>query len=79
MAIVSQSSLVTNGATVRELRDRAGYTVRGFAALLGVHYTHLSKVELGDRQPGVKLRNRIADALSVPIEAIAAPEAARQD
>ncbi len=71
IAIVSQSAFVTDGPKVRLLRDRAGYTLRKFAAELRVHPAYLSKVERGERQPGIELRNRIATALGVPLDDIA--------
>lgn len=70
MATMRQSALVTDGPAIRAMRDRAGYTLRRFAAELGVDVGHLGRVERGERQPGIALRNRIAAALGVDLEAI---------
>ncbi len=72
MAIMRQSQLVTDGHTIRDMRDRAGYSLRSFAAELGIDHGHLGRVERGERRPGNALRNRIAAALGVPLDHIAA-------
>ncbi len=76
VAIVSQrqSRYATNGDTVRELRDRAGYSLREFARLVGTDPTHLSRIENAKGQPSNKLRNAIAKALGVDIDRIAPRE-----
>lgn len=67
MAIVSQpqSTYVTNGESIRILRDRAGYSLRGFAHKVGTDPSHLSRIERGAGQPSNSLRRRIAEHLGV--------------
>jgi len=74
MAIVSQSQYATEGAAVRDLRDRAGYSLRGLARELGVSAPHLSRIERGLRQPGNALRKRIELKFGVPLERIASSD-----
>lgn len=76
MATMRQSQILTDGPAIRDMRDRAGYTLRSFAAELGVDHGHLGRVERGERQPGIALRNRIATTLGVSVDDIATPPVA---
>lgn len=53
---------------VREWRDRRGMTLRELAEApgVGIHYAHLSKIELGQRELGQVSAERLAAALGVP-------------
>lgn len=61
---------ITEGHTIRDLRDRAGYTQRAFARLVGTTSGNLSHIERGATQPSPRLRNKIAEALGVDIDVI---------
>jgi len=43
------------GQKLRYLRKQRGYTLRGLAPLLGIHYTQLNNIEHGTRQPSADL------------------------
>lgn len=51
------------GEEIRRLRLLAGYTLRGFAADLGVSAAHISDIEHNRRRPSEKLLRKIADKL----------------
>ncbi|TDT31139.1 helix-turn-helix domain-containing protein [Naumannella halotolerans] len=62
------------GATITELRKKAGWRADQFANHIGISRPYLSNIEAG-RKPITKvLLARIADALDVPQIAIARPE-----
>lgn len=65
-----QSRHKVDGPRIRDIRDRAGITLSRLARDLGTDPTHLSRIERGLGQPGIALRNRIAVALGVTVEAI---------
>ena len=54
------------GANVRRLRKRAGYSQEAFADLSGIARSYMSEVEVGRRNPTLKVVQRIAEALGVP-------------
>ena len=39
------------GVKVRALRRQRGLTLREVAGVIGVHYTHLQKIEAGHKRP----------------------------
>ena len=51
------------GEEIRRYRLLAGYTLRGFAAALGVSAAHVSDIEHSRRRPSEKLLRKIADKL----------------
>lgn len=55
----------TLGQRIRELRGAEDYSLREFAAKIGVTPAHLSDVELGRRFPSPDLLKRIASNLKV--------------
>lgn len=59
-----------NGSLVRRLRENAGYTVRGFAAEVGISFAHLSAIERGVKQAGPPTAKKIADGLGVTVQEI---------
>jgi transcriptional regulator with XRE-family HTH domain len=46
--------------TLRDLRERKNLTLRSASKELGIHFTHLSKIENGHENPGRKLVGRMA-------------------
>ncbi len=59
------SSIVEN---IRELREQKGMTQEELAELAGISQSHLSKIEAGSRNIGMKTYTRILEALgAVPI------------
>ncbi len=54
------------GAYLNDLRGLRGMTIRGLAAVAGLHHTYISKLERGDRQaPDPKVVEALATALRV--------------
>jgi len=51
------------GEEIRRLRLRAGFSLRGLAADLGVSAAHLSDIEHNRRRPSERLLRKIADKL----------------
>lgn len=62
-----------NGITIRILRKQQKLTLRELGQKAGCHYSHLSKLERGLAGASDKTLQRIADALGVPVGAIATP------
>lgn len=59
-----------NGAAIRALRQKDGYTAEAFAARVGVSYSHYRNIENEHRAASVEVLNRIARLLVVPLAAI---------
>ena len=53
------------GAMIREARQARGITLRQLASQVGIHFTHLSKIENGKDQIGRRPLIRIAEELGV--------------
>ncbi|HEV7771014.1 MAG TPA: helix-turn-helix transcriptional regulator [Solirubrobacterales bacterium] len=69
------------GAVIRHLRTKRELTVEGLAATAGIHWTYLSGIERGRRNPTWKVLAAIARSLDVEISELArlAEELADQD
>lgn len=68
------ASLKTNGVAIRAIRERAGISVTGLAAAVGVHKSVISRIETGAQIPRSFITIRkIADRLGVPLDAITYP------
>ena len=64
--MLSVKPLMKNfGTKLRILRERRGFTLRQLAELLGVHYTHLNKIELGQKRPSTDLVLKVAQVFDV--------------
>jgi len=55
----------TFGARVRSLRQRRGWSQEELAEAADLDRTHVGKIERGQRDPGLVVVVRLADALSV--------------
>lgn len=53
------------GANVRRLRKEAGFSQEAFADRAGLARSYMSEVEIGRRNPTLKVVERIAEALNV--------------
>lgn len=51
------------GSEIRRLRQKAGFTLRGFAATVGVSPAHQSDIELGRRLPSDRVLRATAKAM----------------
>ncbi len=55
------------GARIRQLREEAGLSLRGLAALCGLSFNAINRIEHGENSPTVDTLHRLATALNVPI------------
>lgn len=60
----------TNGSAVRAIREAIGVSGQDFAVRAGISPSYLTHIEAGRKQPSPAVARRIADALSVPLDAI---------
>jgi transcriptional regulator with XRE-family HTH domain len=68
-----------NGAAIRSLREKDGYSQTAFAAAVGMTQANLSRIETEEQAARVVTLNRIARALRVPVAAIMRDGAAVED
>jgi transcriptional regulator with XRE-family HTH domain len=61
---------IQNGATIRSLREKDGYSQAGLAKAAGMTQANLSRIETEDQAPSLATLNRIARALAVPVVAL---------
>lgn len=66
----SRDTLEQNGAAIRALRQKDGYTAEAFALQVGVSYSHYRNIENEHRSASIEVLNRIARQLVVPLAAI---------
>lgn len=59
--------LATNGKRIRDLRYELGLTQADLAARAGVHFTHVYRIEEGQRGATPPVLKRIADVLGVAV------------
>ena len=62
--------MVRIGATLRELREKSGYTVNQLSTELGISYSYLSNIEAGRKRLTKPLLARAASLLDTPQVAI---------
>ena len=55
------------GDRLRVLRKERGHSQEGFALLVDLDRTYIGGIERGERNPGLKVIIRIAEALKVPV------------
>lgn len=68
LADSSGPTVKTFGQRIRELRESANMSVRGFAKKIGTSAPFVSDIELGRRFPSEKVCERIATVLGVPVD-----------
>ncbi len=61
------------GKRLRELRKARGFSQEGFALQVNLDRTYIGGIERGERNPGLKVILRIADALDVAVEELFVP------
>lgn len=68
-------SRVTNGAAIRELRERRGVLQADLAEQIGVTGSYLSRIEAGIENPGMatKTVHKLAEVLEVGLDDITLP------
>jgi transcriptional regulator with XRE-family HTH domain len=62
--------LSTFAANLRRLREERGLSQEGLGEAANVHTTHVSKIERGRCEPGVRTVSRLAKALQVSAGAL---------
>lgn len=55
------------GSNIRSLREQQGLSLRRFAAMVDLDYSHLSRIERGFVDPCFSTVSKIAEGLDVPI------------
>jgi len=58
-------SLTTFATNVKRARAASGLTQEALAERSGLHLTHIARIELAQREPGVRSVARLAAALGV--------------
>jgi transcriptional regulator with XRE-family HTH domain len=54
------------GEYLRNERERAGWSLRQFATMVGIHYSYLSRLENGETaNPAAELLQRMAEVLEI--------------
>ena len=54
--------------SLREIRKSKGLTLPQMAEIVGVHHTHLSRIETGKITPSLKIAFKIAAGYDITIE-----------
>jgi transcriptional regulator with XRE-family HTH domain len=67
------------GRAVRELRESRGLTLDALAAEAGMHTTYLSRIERAHSSPTWEKVTALAEALDLPVSAIATAFEAQAD
>jgi transcriptional regulator with XRE-family HTH domain len=62
--------LSTFAANLRRLREERGLSQERLGEAANVHMTHVSKIERGQCEPGVRTVSKLASALRVPAGAL---------
>ena len=65
--VSSQSICVQVGRKIAKLRDDRGWSQRMLADHAQIEYAHLARLELGQKEAGLLILQKIADALEVPV------------
>lgn len=73
MPAIAPRERLTNGLTVRALREALGRPAGEFAVACGISPAYLSNIEAGRRQPPPPLASTIALHLGVALAAITYP------
>lgn len=58
------------GGAIRELRERRGLTLEGLAANADISYQYLSGIETGKENFSIRILEKIARALELPMVAL---------
>jgi transcriptional regulator with XRE-family HTH domain len=69
MAITSGTGkdiCTTVGRRIAQLRNDRGMSQQVLADLAGIERSHLARLELGEREAGLRMLEKIADAFGIP-------------
>lgn len=64
---MSSTLLKLLGTSVRQRREKLGFSQEAFASKCGVHRTYVGKVERGEQNVSMASLARIAKGLGVPV------------
>lgn len=64
------AGIVVNGASLRAIRERSGWSLGKFAAAVETKHSHISNLEAGRRKASPELLVRMAKVLDVPLAAL---------
>jgi transcriptional regulator with XRE-family HTH domain len=67
MATRVQQTQLRLGKTIQRLRKAHGWTQEAFAEKLHISRTHMGHIEQGRAAPSLKLLDKLAKALNVPV------------
>ena|SRR3989339_439922 len=56
------------GKRLREIRHSKGLTQKALAAMIGMDYTYIGKIERAEQLPSLGILVKISDALSLPLD-----------
>lgn len=62
------------GRNLRVARKAQGYSQEGFALLVDLDRTYVGGIERGERNPGLKVIIRIAEALKIDVSDLFEPD-----
>ena len=65
--VSSQSICLQVGRRIAELRNKKGWSQRMLADHAQIEYAHLARLELGQKEAGLLILQKIAEALEVPV------------
>jgi transcriptional regulator with XRE-family HTH domain len=55
------------GERIKNIRNKKNFTLRFVGESLNVDYSHISKIERGDRTPSIELLENMAELFDVPL------------
>jgi transcriptional regulator with XRE-family HTH domain len=67
------------GGAIRQLREQRGLTLEGLAANAEISYQYLSGIETGKENFSIRILEKIARALDMPMVALISTAYARED
>jgi transcriptional regulator with XRE-family HTH domain len=56
------------GRRIAEMRAKRGITQQVLADLAGIERSHLARLELGEREAGLRMLEKIADAMGLQVK-----------
>lgn len=66
------AGMVSLGKRIRDRRQELNFTVRGFAARIGVQPPFVTDIEADRRRPSPEVFDRIANVLAIPLDELQA-------
>lgn len=70
-SLTSEQRVRLRDLKLRDAMDTAGLNMSILAGKCAVHYSYISRIVSGERQPSLLVARRMAQALGIPLEAMA--------